>query len=223
MAARGILEQADPLHAFRHAGMINTLENSAAFQRTPSANPAASNAEHALNVCVMYEHLGTREWAGSVCARVAKLVGAESLRTTWWSLAELNEPAVLAGAVSTALHADVVVVAVRAAERFPLPFYVWADSWVPYRVKAAAALVALVALPERPTPQSERARDYLRAMARQGRLDFLIEERRLTDGEDTTDAASDSGLAAAATSPSRVAPQRYTLSRVPRRKRLLAA
>ncbi len=164
--------------------MIETLENSLAFDRLAPATgprPLSSGPQPALNVCVLYEDAPTRDWARDVCGRVAKLVGGECLRITWWSLADLNEPAVLAGAVSTALRADVVVVAVRAAERFPLPFYVWADAWVPYHTKGAAALVALMALPQRPIPQMDRARDYLRAMAKQGRLDFLIEERLLPD------------------------------------------
>ncbi len=200
--------------------MIDALENSAVSTR-PSVvaglGPGGAGPEHALNICVVYEDIALRDWAGGVCARVAKLVGGESLRTTWWSLAGFNEPAVLAGAVSTALHADVVVVAVRAAERFPLPFYVWADSWVPYHAKGAAALVALIGLPERPTPNLERARDYLRAMARQGRLDFLIEEKRFT-GAQNVPATRD--LGATLDCP---APQRYVSSRPARRKKLLAA
>jgi hypothetical protein len=94
----------------------------------------------------------------------------------------LNQPAVLAGAISTALRADVLMVAIRATEGFPLPFYVWVDSWLPHRSPGKAALVALITLPERPSLPIDRGREYLRAVARQGRLDFLLEERRLPCG-----------------------------------------
>ena len=49
-----------------------------------------------------------------------------------------------------------------------------------YRRLPAGALVALVGLFKQPGAQSNHARDYLSAVARQGRLDFLLRERTLT-------------------------------------------
>lgn len=145
----------------------------------PEAVFGLSPLNYGLNVTVVYEDASTRYWADEFCGRVAKPFGQDTLSSTWWKLAELDEPAVLAGAVSTAMRADVIVVAVRAAEGLPLPFYVWVDSWLPHHAKGLSALVALIAMPENPGAQLDRARDYLRAVARQGRLDFLIEERKL--------------------------------------------
>jgi hypothetical protein len=82
--------------------------------------------------------------------------------------------------VSTALRADVIVVAVRAADGLPLPFYVWVDAWLPHHPQGSAALVALIAMPDNPGARLDRARDYLQTVARRGRLDFLIEERKVT-------------------------------------------
>jgi hypothetical protein len=142
--------------------------------------PPVTACEHSrLNISVVYEDAPTRAWAAEVCERVAALTGKDALHSTWWKLSDLVEPAVLAGAVSTALRADVIVVAIRAAEGFPLPFYVWVDSWLPYHPQGTAALVALITLPDPPTVRLDRARTYLRAVARQGRLDFLLEERKL--------------------------------------------
>lgn len=132
-----------------------------------------------LSVVVIYQDPPTRRWATELCQRVGTLVGAQALNARWWKLDDLSQPAVLAGAVSTALRADVVMVAVRAAEGFPLPFYVWVQSWLPHRSPGKAALVALVAYPEQPSLAMDRGLEYLRATARQGRLDFLLEERRL--------------------------------------------
>ncbi|HEV2391436.1 MAG TPA: hypothetical protein VG146_03635 [Verrucomicrobiae bacterium] len=139
----------------------------------------SQQSQYALNVTVVYEDASTRQWARETCERVAGLVGPEAVRTTWWRLNDLSDAAVLAGAVSTALRADIIVVAIRAAEGLPLPFFVWVDSWLPHRGPGTAALVALVTLPERPRIAMERAREYLDAVARKGRFDFLIEERRL--------------------------------------------
>ena len=136
--------------------------------------------ESGLNLVIVYEDTPTRQWAGEVCQRVANLVGAEAVRTTWWKLGELTEPAVLAGAVSTALRADVLVVAIHAAEALPLAFYVWVQSWLPHRSSRLAALVGLIALPRRPNLGWDHAQDYLRAVARESQLDFLLEERKLT-------------------------------------------
>src|SRR5512135_1759955 len=112
----------------------------AATRARPISVPeGTTTADPALNVTVLYEDGPTRSWAGEVCARVAELVGKDALHSTWWRLSDLDEPAVLAGAVSTTLRADVIVIAVRATEGFPLPFYVWVDSWLPYKAPNGAA------------------------------------------------------------------------------------
>lgn len=135
--------------------------------------------EFALNFTVVYEDVHTRQWAGEVCERLGRLVGSDAVRKSWWKLDDFNEPAVLAGAVSTALRADVLVIAIHGAEVLPLPFYVWVESWLPHRGSRLAALLALVGLPGRPRLASDSAQDYLRAVAQEAHLDFLLEERKL--------------------------------------------
>lgn len=92
-------------------------------------------------------------------------------------MGDLSAPGVLAGAVSTALRADVVVVATHAAEGLPMAFYVWVDAWLPHRPQNAGALVALLGKRRNSAPSSGRVRDYLNAVAREGRLDFVIQEQ----------------------------------------------
>ena len=139
----------------------------------------ATASESGLAFTVIYQDEVTRQWGQEVCERVAGVVGTAAMNIRWWKLEDLGQPAVLAGAVSTALRADVLMVAIRASEVFPLPFYVWVNSWLPHRPAGKAALVALISLPERPSLALDRGREYLRAVARQGRLDFVLEERRL--------------------------------------------
>ncbi len=81
-----------------------------------------------------------------------------------------------------AMRADVLVIAIHAAEGLPLPFYVWTQAWLPHRAGSNVALIALITIPERPSLPLERAREYLRGVARQGRFDFLLEERKLEPG-----------------------------------------
>ena len=134
---------------------------------------------YGLNFVLVYEDNETRKWAREVFERVAKLGGDDSVRATWWKMSEMSAPVVLAGAVSTAMRADVIVIATRASEGLPLPFYFWVKEWLTHRVKGPGALVALLPITEGKAPNPGRVRDYLRGTAALGRLDFLVEERDL--------------------------------------------
>ena len=153
------------------------LEQVAPGQR---AAVAALTENYVLNVAVVYDHESTRAWARETCDQISKLAGDDAVRCTWWRLADLSQPAVLAGAVSKGMRADVLVVAIRAAKLFPLPFYVWIDSWLPHRFRRAGALVALVATTDGSNGCSHETNRYLRAVARRGHLDFLPQERNLS-------------------------------------------
>jgi hypothetical protein len=144
----------------------------------PSLQPATLSATtSAPSVVVVYQDRVLKNWVRQFGARLGRLVRLRDVRVTWWKLSDLAQPAVLAGAVSVAIRADWIVVAIRATDEPPLPFYVWVQSWLPHR-QGSGALLALLALSEHP-PKSDRTREYLREVASQGRLEFLIEERKL--------------------------------------------
>ena len=153
-------------------------EHAASLDGLASVSPATG---YSLNVVFVYQDPQTRKWAKSIYERMARLAGPESARATWWGISDLSEPGVLAGAVSTAMRADVIVVAIRASEGLPLPFYVWVNSWMPHRGLLTGALVALLGLAGKPNPHTGRVRQYLETVARQSRLDFLPEERELLE------------------------------------------
>jgi hypothetical protein len=134
---------------------------------------------NALNLTVVYHDARTQAWAREVYGRVAKLAGKKLIQATWWKIDDLVEPGVLAGAVSTAMRADIIVVAIDAAEGLPFPFNVWVDTWLPNRMQPAGCLIALVGGAEQANGHLNRARDYLRTVARVGGFEFLLEERRL--------------------------------------------
>src|SRR6516162_2815851 len=104
----------------------------------------APGAGYTLSIVFVYQDSQTRKWAKEVYERVAKIAGQETARATRWRMSDLSEPGVLAGAVSTAMRADVIVVAVRTGEGLPLPFYVWVNAWLPHRGPQMGALVALL-------------------------------------------------------------------------------
>ena len=150
-------------------------------QISPTCQPAAAafDAERVLNVTVVYEDAAACQWARGTCEQMFKGVGKQSVRSTWWKLDELSQPAVLAGAVSKAMRADIIVVAIRSTEGFPLPFYVWVNSWLPHRLHGAGTLVALIATAKQRSVHRHRAADYLHAVAGRVGMRCQITERNL--------------------------------------------
>jgi hypothetical protein len=134
-------------------------------------------AEYVMNVTVMYDDAQTRAWAGEIYQKVQAVAGGNSVQGTWWKLADLCQPGVLAGAVSKAIRSDMIVVGVRESEGLPLPFYFWVNAWLPYRVQRSGALVALLGAPNPRHAQTGRLKKFLRVVARRARMDLLLAER----------------------------------------------
>jgi len=154
--------------------------------RRLDANPTASlekliaglpTADFSLNVAVVYQDAPTHRWAEQVYQKVETILGAKAVRGTWWNLEDLRQPGVLAGAVSKAMRADMIVIAVSASEGLPLPFYFWVNAWLPHRSSNAGALVALLGAPVPRTTESGRLKKFLRTVARRTRMDLLVAER----------------------------------------------
>ena len=140
-----------------------------------------SPKEHSVvNVVIVYEDESSRAWGRELHERLNELAGPAGVRPTWWKLTNLSEPGVLAAAVSTAMRADVIVVASQASEGLPLPFYVWLKSWLPHRLQPGGILVAMLGKPSAKTAKSGRVGDYLRGMANLGHMHFLLQERKAT-------------------------------------------
>jgi hypothetical protein len=135
-----------------------------------------------LNVALIYEDAQTREWAREAYERIIKLAGEQGVRPTWWNLDNLGEPGVLAAAVSTAMRADVIVLAARAGEGMPLAFYTWINAWLPNRFFRGGVLAALLGKTQRSSARRARVGEYLREVARQGRMSFVLETRTLEVG-----------------------------------------
>jgi len=157
-----------------------TMQTNFAVRRSNKAeepNGRPKEGEKVTNVMVVYQDAHTRKWATNFYP--AKVRGCSEVKCTWWNLNDLSEPGVLAGAVSTAIRADVIVVAVLTGTGLPLPFYVWVDSWLPHRKLTEGKLIALVGLAKERKKQDDSGRTYLREMARQGNLNLIEKDCKL--------------------------------------------
>ena len=138
-----------------------------------------SETEHALNVAMVYQDAPTRKWATQVCDEVTRLAGKDAVHCAQWEVSRLSDPEVLKDATLMTMVADVVLVSIYGAKELPVDLCVWFDAWLPRRFLPAGALIALISVPGQTGAQLEHARGCLRAVARKGRLDFLLRERKL--------------------------------------------
>jgi hypothetical protein len=141
--------------------------------------PAETEPGYALNIAMVYQDALTRKWATQVCDQVTRLAGKDAVHCAQWETSRLNDLCVLKDAILMTMVADVILVSIYDAEELPKDFRVWMDAWLARRYLPTGALIALISVPGELSAQTKPARDYLRAVARKGRLDFLLRERRL--------------------------------------------
>jgi hypothetical protein len=158
---------------------ILTSESITRLEKLIAVSP---NGDSPLNVALIYEDAPTREWAREAFECVTKVAAEHGVRPTWWNLDNLGNPGVLAAAVSTAMRADVIVLAARAGEGMPLAFYAWINAWLPNRFHSGGVLAAFLGKTQRSNARPVRVGEYLREVARQGRMSFLLETRKLVVG-----------------------------------------
>lgn len=139
---------------------------------------AFDESGYSLNIVGVYQDALTRDWALQACRLPVQLFGEEHVETAWYHLDVLDDSAILGEAISAALLADVIVVSVYAADELPLELYAWIDIWLPRRLSRPGALAALVGAAHPLDVQSVRTREYLHAVARRGRMDFIPQGRQ---------------------------------------------
>jgi hypothetical protein len=158
------------------------MEQTDILERTAPSDEvkfAPPETEYALNVVLVYQDAPTRKWANQVCDHVSRLAGKDAVRCTWWDISRLGDPEVLKDAVLTTMQADVILISIYDTNELPIDLCVWIDAWLPRRTLPTGALIALISVPGQVSDQLEHARGCLLTVARKGRLDFLLRERRL--------------------------------------------
>ncbi len=136
---------------------------------------------HALKMVCLYEEAQTRIWTRAVANQVQTIMGRRELQVGWWKIADLQYPGVMAGAVSKAMRADLIVVGSRGAEGLPVPFYFWVNNWLPHRPTKTGILLGLLSSQEPYTRGSGRLHEYLRMMAQKAGLELVMEQRSLAE------------------------------------------
>src|SRR5258705_6137841 len=134
--------------------------------RLKSLVPGLLGTGKGLGISFVYQDEETRQWAKAICQSIAKLAGDEGVRPSWWRMQDLSAPGILAGAVSTAVRADLVVVAAR-SEGLPLPFYVWVNMWWPHKSQTPGALLALIGKSAGFVSRGGKVGGYLREVSQQ--------------------------------------------------------
>jgi len=156
-------------------GPKDILERTASSKAVEFAPP---ETEYGLNVALVYQDIPTRKWATQVCDQVAQLAGKDAVHCSSWEINRLSDPEMLMDAILMTLVADVIMVSIYDAKELPIELCAWFNAWMPYRSLPTGALIALINVPGQPGAQTNHARDYLRSVARVGRLDFLLREQR---------------------------------------------
>jgi hypothetical protein len=134
---------------------------------------ARNESMYELNIVGVYQDSLTQRWGVPMCQLAAQLAGEDHIRNTWYDVHSLSDIGIFLDAVRAALVADVIVVSVHAADELPLELYVWIDAWLPRRLSRLGALTALIGAREPLDPKTARTREYLEAVARKARLDFI--------------------------------------------------
>lgn len=142
---------------------------------------AAPQAGTNLSIIAVYQDIRGQEWAAELWCRMSQLMGDDAITSRSWNIAELDRPEIFSAAVSAATAADVLVVSIRAGEQLPFVLHAWIDEWLPRRQRQDGTLIALIVVPAgQPDATSERTGEYLRTVARRGRLDFQLREHVMT-------------------------------------------
>jgi hypothetical protein len=167
-----IAEDSEPqlMKPMRSFGRISLLDGGAI---------ALAQSQCLLNIVGVHEDAVTGEWARQVAHNAIQLLRECSVRSIWWKMGGLSDPGVLRDAAQAATTADVLIVSLRAAAELPFALYQWVKAWLPRRLPLAGTLAVLIGAPEPLGADSFRIGRYLQAVARRGRLEFLVREQRL--------------------------------------------
>ncbi len=139
---------------------------------------AEEKSDFELKIVGVYQDAVTQSWLAPVCRKATQLAGEERVRNTWYDVNSLTDAGIFREAVHATLMADVIMVAVYAADELPLNLYVWIDAWLPRRPAREGVLTALIGIDEPRPTQSLHTHRYLEAVARKARLDFIPQARQ---------------------------------------------
>ena len=137
---------------------------------------AAPGQSFGLNVMAVYQDIQSRQEVLELFRRVTRSIGQQPFHLQMCNFHELNESGIFEAAVAAAEGADVLIVALRAAENLHPRFCAWIDAWLPRRRRPDGTLIALIDVGGTPGASSERVQKYLRTVAWEAHLELLLRE-----------------------------------------------
>ena len=158
---------------------MQTMERTSLLRQTATQTGVANalpRAEYVLKAALVYQDSVTRLWAGRVREILGKVVGGAALSCTEWEIGALRQQGVFADGVAALARADLIVMAVHDAARFPAEFYLWVNLWLQHRCGRPGALVVLLGTSGDVGPACNENRSYLHAVASQGRLELFFKD-----------------------------------------------
>ncbi len=132
------------------------------------------------NAVLVYQDTVARQRAMGLWDRVTQLVGEKVARCAAWSFAELTDANVLGKAAAAAIQAEVIVVAAHAAHNLPCGLVQWVNAWLHGRRQDEGALIAVICRAAQSDASPDQVEPYLRQVAHETRLDFLLQEHHTT-------------------------------------------
>jgi len=120
------------------------------------------------------EDTSTENWIEAFCLSVTRQLGdrCQVIKQSWL-LSELRTPHLRAIAAADAAGADIVIVALHAAEHVPPEVKSWIDLWIAKRGAKPTTLLALFDPPYRGV--STGMQTYLQQVAKTARIEFMVE------------------------------------------------
>jgi hypothetical protein len=170
------------LHISSPRPVNGKVSNSREFTRLDKLAATLTGNSKGPKIAFLYQDQESHGWAKEVSEKIIRLTGGHGQRTSWWKINDLTAPGILAGAVSSALRADLIVVATQ-AQGLPLPFYVWVNLWWPNKSEAPGGLLAITGARDHILSRADRIGDYLRIVAEQAHMNFLLLEKQTANNK----------------------------------------
>jgi len=129
---------------------------------------------HQLTAVAASEDTTTENWIEEFCVGVTRQLGnsCQVIKQSWL-LSELRTPHLRAIAATDAAGADIVIVALHAAESVPPEVRSWIDLWLAQRKPRPCVLLALFDPPHRGVSMGMQT--YLQQVAKTARIEFVVE------------------------------------------------
>ena len=164
------------------------LSNVRPSDKVPASDRPTTSEEAPLarKVTMVYQDRTTREWALELWARPTQTFGKENIQTSAWRISDLARLEVLALAARSAAQADVIVVSVLAQETLPLELPLWIAAWLRQRPRGAGALLLLVGASTEASAWASRTLAFFQVIARQGGLEYAVQQRLLPSASGET-------------------------------------